>query len=385
MSFDLEVQNLAALRRVVWSIPKGISVLVGPNGIGKSTLLGSIEMLGHALQRSLPVAVEQMLGGAGVVRSISAPPEEDTFLQVGLGGGEVSWRIRLSLAGAGVSSRPEETVLYEGRTVLHRDQGSTTCTIDGEEVPCGDQLAFRVLLETHLAGESASRNGALFSLATATRTYAVYRAYAFPLLDIARRGSQHSSDAALDATGQNVFTVLRNWSLKRETRPRFEFVIEALRDGFPGFEELDFEQAGTTVTVAVHRAGAKLPIAQESTGFLVGLLHLVAVASTAPGAMVAIDQMEDSLHPEAIRRLLGSMRSFAARHDLTIVLATHSPVVLDELRDEPSHVFVMQPGAATLPVAVDKLFDPGWLAQFALGSLYTGSDFGAPKPPAAAA
>jgi ABC-type cobalamin/Fe3+-siderophores transport system ATPase subunit len=54
MSLRLTVQNLAALRQVVWSVPAGISVLVGPNGIGKSTLLGSLELLGHAFERSLP-------------------------------------------------------------------------------------------------------------------------------------------------------------------------------------------------------------------------------------------------------------------------------------------------------------------------------------------
>jgi len=56
--------------------------------------------------------------------------------------------------------------------------------------------------------------------------------------------------------------------------------------------------------------------------------------------------------------------------------------VLDALRDEPDHVFVMQPGAPTLPVRVDEMFAPDWLAQFSLGSLYTGRDFGAPEAPA---
>jgi predicted ATPase len=198
-------------------------------------------------------------------------------------------------------------------------------------------------------------------------------------------GSQHSSDRYLDPTGQNVFTVLRNWSLQRETRPRFQFVIDGLREAFPAFEDFDFEQAGTTVTVAVHRVGGrKLPIAQESTGFLVAMLHLTAIASAEPGSVVAIDQIEDSLHPEVIRCLLGCARRWAARHRLRVLLATHSPVVLDDLREEPDHVFVMQPGAETLPVRVDEMFDAGWLAQFSLGSLYTGRDFGAPEPPAAA-
>src|SRR4051812_40924256 len=104
MSIRLTVQNLAALRHVVWSMPDGLSVLVGPNGIGKSTLLGSLELLRHALERSLPSAVEQMLGGAGVVRNFEAAPDAETFLEVALDEGALAWRVRVPLAGASVSS-----------------------------------------------------------------------------------------------------------------------------------------------------------------------------------------------------------------------------------------------------------------------------------------
>jgi predicted ATPase len=194
-------------------------------------------------------------------------------------------------------------------------------------------------------------------------------------------GSQHSSDLFLDPTGQNVFTVLRNWSLQRETRPRFQFVIDGLREAFPGFEELDVEQAGTTVTVAVHRAGGrKLPIAQESTGFLGAMLHLTAIASAGPGSVVAIDQIEDSLHPEIIRCLLRCAGRWAARHRLCVLLATHSPVVLDQFKEEPEHVFVMEPGREEQPARLDELHDPEWLAHFSLGDLYAHDEFGAQRP-----
>ena len=247
---------------------------------------------------------------------------------------------------------------------------------------CGEKLALRAVLASSAAFPELDY-GPFVRLSNAVSHYRVYRSYGFRLWDIPRHGSQHSSDRFLEPTGQNVFAVLRNWSLQRETRPRFQFVVEGLREAFAGFEEFDFEQAGTTVTVAVHRAGGRrLPIAQESTGFLVALLHLTAIASTEPGTAMAIDQIEDSLHPEMIRCLLDRARRWASRHDLRILLATHSPVVLDALRDEPDHVFVMQPGAPTLPVRVDEMFAPDWLAQFSLGSLYTGRDFGAPEAPA---
>jgi predicted ATPase len=387
MSLRLTVQNLAALRRVVWAVHDGISVLVGPNGIGKSTLLSSFELLRHAFERSLPTAVEQMLGGAGAVRSFDAAPDAETFIEVALGGGALAWRVRVSLAGASVSAMPEETVIQDGRTILHREAGNQGYDFAGRGYNTQlTQLALHAVVASgHVLPHSSPEYSAILGLYNIIANYRLYRSYGFRLWDIPRSGSQHGSDRHLDPRGEQVFTVLRNWSLQRDPRPRFQFVVDGLREVFPEFEEFDFEQAGTTVTVAVHRSGGrKLPIAQESTGFLVAMLHLTAIASAEPGSVVAIDQIEDSLHPEMIRCLLRLARRWASRHHLRVLLATHSPVVLDDMRDEPDHVFVMQPGEPTLPVRVDEMFDPGWLAQFSLGSLYTGRDFGAPVPHAAA-
>lgn len=46
-------------------------------------------------------------------------------------------------------------------------------------------------------------------------------------------------------------------------------------------------------------------------------------------------------------------RAWAQRHDLTIVLTTHSPVLLDEFNGEPDRIFVLE--RETLPVRLDEL------------------------------
>ena len=111
-------------------------------------------------------------------------------------------------------------------------------------------------------------------------------------------------------------------------------------------------------------------------GWLTGLLHLCAVASAEPGSLIAIDEVENSLHPYAIRKLIEAFREWAEEHDLTVCLATHSPVVLNEFKEEPERVFVMEPGQATLPVPLSDLCGRDWLAHFSLGDLYEHGDFG---------
>jgi predicted ATPase len=145
------------------------------------------------------------------------------------------------------------------------------------------------------------------------------------------------------------------------------------------FEALDFESAGQIVSARFYmpRNERPIPFHLAPTGLLAGLLHLTAVASVEDGATVAIDEFENSLHPHAIRVLIEHIRERAAKLNLTVLLASHSPVVLDQFRDCPSQAIVMDP--VNPPTPLDKIEDPEWLAQFSLGELYAHENIGAVK------
>ncbi len=96
----------------------------------------------------------------------------------------------------------------------------------------------------------------------------------------------------------------------------------------------------------------------------------MAVCSAPDGGIVAIDEPENGLHPYAIRNILGAIREHADEHNLTVLLATHSPVVLDEFKEEPDKVYVMAQTGPEQLVRLDKLKDPDWLSHFSLGNLY---------------
>ncbi len=383
---ELTVENIGALKNVRWAIPEGVSVLVGPNGSGKSTLLRMLAVLRAALAQTLPVAADHYFGGARGFRHVGAAETEQSRIELQVG--DAQWWLRPTVQDASVSAQPEEEVRLSGKTVLRREAGAAQATFGGAPLVCGGKLALAATVDyaRTLGVEALSDSQRqVVAMLASTYFYQLYASYDFNLSNLLRGGSQHGSDQILHASGQNVFTVLRNWSLKRDSRPQYQFVIGALGTAFPDFEDFDFEQAGTTVTVTVHHRGAKtFSILQESTGFVCALLHLTAVASASAGTVVGIDEIENSLHPEAIRSLLASIRRFAAERRLYVLLATHSPVVLDEFRDDPERVFVMEPGRAVLPVPVSELFDRDWLSQFSLGGLYAGKDFGAPVRPNAA-
>jgi len=121
---------------------------------------------------------------------------------------------------------------------------------------------------------------------------------------------------------------------------------------------------------------APIPAAFTPSGWLTALLHLCAVAGGEPGSLIAIDEVENALHPYAIRKLVECFRDWSEEHDLTVCLATHSPLVLSQFKEEPEQVFVLEHGQETGPVPLTELYDTDWLARFSLGDLYAHGEFG---------
>ena len=158
------------------------------------------------------------------------------------------------------------------------------------------------------------------------------------------------------------------------------FVIDGLRLAFPEtFEALEFEHAGQTVGARLFAPGSSSSIGHyfAPDGLMVALLHLAAVASAAEGALISIDEFETSLHPYAIRALLEVIGEWCASRSISVLIATHSPVVLDRFKETPDRVLVMDPREETTPIPLDKLRDPEWLAHFSLGDLYVHDEYAA--------
>jgi len=205
-----------------------------------------------------------------------------------------------------------------------------------------------------------------------------YRHYA--LGPLRRAGSQVSSDTILSADGLNVFSVLRNWRDKRADEGRYDFVREGLRQAFrETFDGLEFETAGQTVAARLFAPNTNSSVGHyfAPDGLMVALLHLTAVASTIEGGLISIDEFETSLHPYAIRALLQVIDDWCDPRSISLMLATHSPVVLDRFKETPDRVLVMDPREEITPIPLDKLRDPEWLAHFSLGDLYLHDEYAA--------
>ena len=374
MGFTLEVENYRALRKVRWS-PSGVCAITGPNGAGKTTLLSVNELLRHFVERGTQGAIE-LTGGTAGIRNQLATPDAIINIQVAHGGWK--WHVILvptppSIAVNELLFSPEKLVAYQSATGNTMVVGDLEISASGSSVL--SQAVSLLPLEQRLPLQG------LHGLVSNFRVYKNTQSLSIA----AGLGSPMSADLQLQPHGGNIFTVLRNWKAgRREHEEKWLFVRNGLQECFPElFDDLEFLLAGQTVTAQFYFRKMPEPIDLFAAphGLLVTLFQLCAVASTPDNGAVAIDETENGLHPYAIRTLLELMRARASTRNLTILLATHSPVVLNTFNTEPERVYIMEPGHEVLPIALSEHSNPEWLAHFSLGDLYSDQTFGAQRRP----
>ncbi len=379
MDLAIHVVNFRSLKKVRWDIPPGVSALVGPNGAGKSTLLWVLDLLRNAYERGLESTLDYR-GGTWGLRNLASPPDAAIVLALRVDG--LFYQVLLSPDGRKTN---ESAYTAEELELKNYENALFDCVtepgfiaggfpiekkfVKWEREATDQRLGLRAFMDKGVWPELEKK---LLPVVEALRSYRLYDRY--HLHPIRQNGSPSSGDRFLHPTGQNVFAVLRNWKTgKREMRERAEFVQQTLRETFQDlFVDFEFETAGQNVVASIitHRYNESIPHYFVPNGFLVALLHLCAVASTEPNGTVALDGFENELHPLAIRQLISAFREWAEPRGIRILLASHSPVVLNQFNDRYEQVFVMDPAEAEiLPAPLDELYKREWLHQFSLGDL----------------
>jgi len=370
----LRVHNLRALPEVDWS-PSGVCLLAGPNGSGKTTLLRALQFLG-AYYRDGRTTALQTLGGPSNLRRLGAPDDDPVVFE--FEHNDARWTVEIPIEGVGVHPYYGERVSRGDTVLLAANRYVSTVEYLGKmhERKDGDRSAVRRAMPNLPPPLTP-----LFKRLQSVRIHYSY------WLNVARQQGAGSDtpNEFLHPTGRNLWAVLRHWQTQADSSPEvasaLEWVLEETRKAFPDiFADLEFDEAGEPrFRIPGEDQGLQVHLAAD--GLLVGLMHLTAVAGAPQGSILAFDEMENQLHPHAIRSILAAMRERADELDLTIILTTHSPVLMNEFKDEEESFYVLDrptDGTGPLPTPLPTLKDPAWLRHFALGDLYDREEFAAP-------
>jgi predicted ATPase len=367
MTLRLQVQNFRALKNVDLTIDDVVCV-VGVNGAGKTTLLFALRFLRIYLTRSLDEARARV---GGNIHSRTIGDGENVVF--GVSQGRCAWTLKLRSRGAQLAIVANEfTVDGEVPTSMAKlKPGAARLQLrafmglgDDEFEPGEEPIPAEVISEAREM-LSAIANGLIL--------------YDPDLRSLRVNGSKASEYLGLADRAENAFAMLRRWHEQRPDRFRYEFVLGGLRAAMGHLvEDLDFESVGGSVFLRVWHHGDERGRAmeEESNGLLALLVTLTAVAEAKPGAIVAIDEPENGLHPFAIRRLVEAVTTWCCTHRVRVLFTSHSPVMLNQFRASPEKVIVVDADGEVR--SLDQIRSREWLEGLLPGELYENLEFGSP-------
>jgi predicted ATPase len=375
---NLTVRGFRRLAEVDLEL-RPLTVLIGANGVGKTSVLDALSILASSAQGNLNAAVSEMSG-------LSAMMTYDRASEVGFG---ISMTVpnyepldySLSIRPQGVAYLIDRETLQQRREkytlpFLHIDSRGTDIKYFEENQ---DRLV-RPNWEHNPLESSLCQVPKLFRVPEEFRQRLASSTF-YHVLNVEPRSPVRLPQAMRPAPlpGKNGEDLVSGLYYLREAEPdRFEAVEDSLKAAFPGFKRLDFPPvaAGTLAMTWRDNSFSKPMYMHQLSEGMLRFLWLAALLQS-PGltALTLLDEPEVSLHPELLSLLAGLLRE--AGHRTQIVVATHSDRLIRFLK--PDEVVVMdsaEDGTSTLTWA-DRMNLEQWLEDYTLDELWRNGRLGA--------
>ncbi|MGJ0153927.1 AAA family ATPase [Streptomyces sp. CH8.1] len=364
---ELHVENFRSLRDV--TIPLGpLTVLVGPNGVGKSNVLKVFDFLAAIIRTDLQPALDERGGFDEVAFWGGDKPPTSMVIRL-----KADWTTHASVKApdeysltirrrSSPGSRDSYTLSRQESFQFKRTQGrGRRITISGDEARVVDKRAGR-----ESDGGSFGIQRLSSGLSTLPRlgrsdggeevARVADRLSSFRVFDVDVTAARQPTRARLiragrlDSHAENLAAFLVQLSADEE---RWDLLTRDARRILPQLDAIEFEQVGgyaDRLAVVLHEHGLRrtTPLADASFG-TVRLLGLLAMLyDPRPPALTCVEEIDHGLHPQALELIVERMREASQRTQF--IVATHSPALVDRL--EP-HEFVVcdrdESGASIIP------------------------------------
>jgi len=352
-----------------------LTVMVGANGVGKTSILDVMTLLAASAAGKLNEAISEF-SGLGSIATYDGEKNIQLELSMNLKD-QAPIEYNLSLASSGLAYEIQAEKLTQKRnqtlpTFIYID--SHLADVKYFEVKSNKLLRpTRPSWEHNPLESSLSQVPKMFkepesfrrSLASSTLYHVLNVAPRAPV-----RLPQLMQPSKLPGKdGEDLVSCL--YYLRESERDRFESIEDTLRAAFPDFERLDFPPvAAGTMSLAWKDRNYSRPMFahQLSEGTLRFLWLITLLHSPSLPAVTMIDEPEVSLHPEMLQLLTELFREASQRTQL--IVATHSDSLVRFL--DPSELAVMdrdENGMSSIKWA-DSLDIQTWMKDYTLDELW---------------
>lgn len=367
MITSLRIAHFKAAASV--TVPLGpITVLIGPNDSGKSTILQALMALSRAADKAR-LGPEQILDCPLTVaptdQDISTPIEISAEGTTSLGLPQqqrYQYEIAVSAHDKAIT---RELIVCGGDTLAKGTAGSRTSLLPKRTDTVTWPGTYTILSEvTSEAIPSVAKRSMFEAIANdlkATLLRLDPRAIAKPSpLGAALLNDGSGLVGIVDellTSGVGDDKISRANEVIRRLTPHVKSVAAKLHPS--GGKELHFAL----------RNGTVIPASQMSDGIVLAAA-LVLISLGAGTRRLLIEEPENGLHPRQLRTVAETIRSLVAEHDTQVVLTTHSPLLLNYFgAEEVLLVTRTEAGVSVRPMDKTKGFDE-LATEMSLGELW---------------
>jgi predicted ATPase len=350
---------------------RNLTVMIGANGVGKTSLLDVFSLLAASAKGQL---LERIGGGLEGILTRNKADHLAILLEMNVPN-HVPLKYKLNLIPIRGSSYEisEETLTQQNRS----DAQGPQKFIDSYR----QNVKYFNVESTRLEAPNWEHDPFETSLSQVPKMYQqsenlrkqLASCTFYGALDVSDRSPvrlpQEMRPAKLPgANGEDLISCLYDL---RETDPdRFEMVEDTLAAAFPDFEKLSFPPIAAgrlSMTWKDKNFSKPIYVHELSEGTLRFLWLVTLLQSRELTALTLIDEPEVSLHPELLRLLADLMREASKRTQL--IVATHSDRLIRFLKPEEVLICDADEGMTTVTWA-DKLDLEKWLVEYSLDEIW---------------
>lgn len=304
---SIEFTNFKALRKTTLPLAP-FTLLLGPNGSGKTSVLQSLEIIAVFAAQQAGIPRQNGVYGALVWESLRSVIAEDRAAFV-----EVKLRLRLQ----------EQTILAASQWQSNRQMSIRFNYENGNVVPPND---------TKLLLQWLGR----------------MQMYALDSTAIAQPSPVNSD--ALQSNGAGLAAVLDD--LKDNHPERWESLLAEMRRWIPEYDYIMFDKpqpGAKAIVLRTKKGGHRIPAKELSQGTLVALALLTLAYLPNPPSLVGLEEIDRGLHPRLLRHLQDALYRLSypescgeSRPPIQVIATTHSPYLLDLYREHPEEIVLAQ-------------------------------------------
>ena len=158
----------------------------------------------------------------------------------------------------------------------------------------------------------------------------------------------------------------------------YDKIMEEWKNINPFFKELVFSQptAGKTLLgLKEHNLRRTIPIENLSDGTIRFLILLAILYNPKRGKIVCIDEPEIGLHPDMINTIANGIK-YAANTGTQMIIATHSPLLLNHFELEDLMIFEKDSKNQTIVVSKTSEEFQDWQGEFLVGQMWLSNKLG---------